>query len=122
MNTYPDSFDHMLAAWNERDMNRVRGHLEAALTPDVTFIDPTIETHGLAQFERNVRDFRAKYPLAILRRASAVDSHHNLHRYSWEILIDGKVVLLGFDVAQTATDGKVCRVLGFFGPLTRLKE
>lgn len=120
MSAYPSSFDHMLAAWNERDLSRIRGFLEAALTPDVTFVDPTIETHGLAEFEENVRAFRAKYPKAALRRASDIDSHHNLSRYSWEILIDEKVVLLGFDVVETADDGRVRRVLGFFGPLPRL--
>ncbi len=121
MTTNPNSVDRMLAVWNELDVSRIRGHLEAALTPDISFIDPTIETHGIAEFEENVRDFRGKYPQAIIRRASAIDSHHNLHRYAWEISVQGKVVLVGFDVAQTAEDSKVCRVLGFFGPLPVLQ-
>ncbi|MGL4575152.1 MAG: nuclear transport factor 2 family protein [Burkholderiaceae bacterium] len=122
MSTTPNKLDNMLAMWNERDLSRIRGHLEAALTPDVTFIDPTIETHGLDEFEKNVRDFRTKYPQASIRRASAIDSHHNLHRYSWEITVEGKVFLVGYDVAETVEDGKVCRVLGFFGPLPKLSE
>jgi hypothetical protein len=117
-----NSVDRMLAVWNERDLTRTRGHLEAALTPDVTFIDPTIETHGLGEFEDNVRDFRTKYPQAVIRRASGIDSHHNLHRYGWEISVAGKVFLVGFDVAETAEDGKVCRVLGFFGQLPSLSQ
>ncbi len=120
MSTYPPSFDHMMAAWNERDMALVRGHLEAALSPDVVFIDPTIVTNGLDEFEANVREFRAKYPHADLRRSSGVDSHHDLHRYSWEIAMRGKVFLVGFDATETRADGKVCRVLGFFGPLPPL--
>lgn len=118
MNSYPPSFDRMLDAWNERDMRQVRNHLDAALAPDVIFIDPTIVTHGIEQFEKNVHAFRAKYPEAILRRSSAVDSHHELHRYSWEIVIHSKVFLLGFDVTETDPSGKVKRVLGFFGPLS----
>lgn len=117
MAAYPPSFDAMLAAWNERDMSRVRGRLEQALAPEVVFIDPTIETRGIDEFERNVREFRAKFPRADLRRTSGVDSHHRLHRYSWEIVIDSKVILPGFDVTETRADGKVTRVLGFFGPL-----
>jgi hypothetical protein len=122
MSNYPKSFDHMLDAWNERDLGRLRGHLEAALAPDVVFIDPTIETHGLAEFEKNVRDFQAKYPQAEIRRASGIDSHHQIHRYSWEIVHGGKVFLLGFDVAETTAEGKVCKVLGFFGPLPGLER
>lgn len=107
----------MLEAWNETDPGRVRGHLEAALAADVVFVDPTIETRGIAEFERNVLDFRAKYPDAVLRRASGIDSHHGLHRYSWEIVVASKVILRGFDVAETDAEGLVKRVLGFFGPL-----
>jgi hypothetical protein len=36
-----DSFDQMPAAWNVRDLGRIAGHLAAALTPDLNFIDPT---------------------------------------------------------------------------------
>jgi SnoaL-like domain len=114
--------DTMLAVWNERDLSRIRSHLEAALTADITFIDPTIETHGHGEFEQNVRNFRAKYPVAVIRRASGIDSHHKLHRYGWEITSDGKVALVGFDVAETAEDGKICRVLGFFGALPKLNQ
>jgi SnoaL-like domain len=114
--------DNMLAVWNERDLSLIRGRLEAVLAPDIAFIDPTIETHGVGEFEENVRDFRTKYPQAIIRRASGIDSHHNLHRYHWEITVEGKVFLAGFDVAETAEDGKVCRVLGFFGPVPKLDK
>ena len=43
----PEAFDHMLAAWNERDPARVRAHLEKALSPEVVFIDPSIVTKGI---------------------------------------------------------------------------
>jgi hypothetical protein len=119
MNTYPPSFDHMFVAWNERDLNLVRAHLDKALAPEVVFIDPTIETRGLDEFEQNVRAFRGKYPTAMVRLSSGVDSHHHLHRYGWEIAVDSKVVLVGFDVTETSADGKVVRVLGFFGPLPK---
>ena len=41
MVSYPESFDHMLAAWNERDPEKVRGHLDKALAANVEFIDPS---------------------------------------------------------------------------------
>jgi hypothetical protein len=116
------SVDRMLAVWNERELSRIGSHLEAALTPDILFIDPTIETHGRNEFEANVRYFKTKYPQAHIRRASGIDSHHNLHRYGWEISAGGRVFLVGFDVTQTAEDGKVCKVLGFFGQLPGLSE
>jgi hypothetical protein len=120
MSAHPTPIDNMLAVWNERDLSLIRGRLEAVLAPEIAFIDPTIVTNGLGEFEENVRDFRTKYPQAHIRRASGIDSHHNLHRYNWEITVEEKVFLAGFDVTETTADGKVCRVLGFFGPLPKL--
>jgi hypothetical protein len=117
MNQYPSSLDAMFAAWNERDVSRVRAHLMQALSPDVEFIDPTIITRGIDEFEQNVREFRTKYPEAEVRRSLRVDSHHLLHRYSWEISVRSKVFLIGADVTETNAQGFVTRVLGFFGPL-----
>ena len=115
--TYPNSLDHMLSAWNEPDPSMVRSHLERALAPGVEFIDPSIETHGLDEFEANVHNVQAGLPGAEYSRTSGVDSHHGLHRYSWQISRDGEIVVTGFDVTEVDDDGKVTRVLGFFGPL-----
>jgi hypothetical protein len=117
MAMYPDSLDRMLAVWNERDLTRVRAQLEAALAPEIVFIDPTIVTTGLYEFEANVRAFRTKYAHASLVKTSGIDSHHNLHRYTWAISIGSKLMVAGFDVTETNQEGRIVRVLGFFGPL-----
>ena len=115
--TYPESFDHMLAAWNERDPAKVRHHLDKALAPDVQFIDPSIETNGIDEFEANVHGVHARIPGADYSRTSGVDGHNRLYRYSWEIRLGGEVILPGFDVAEVDEEGRVARVLGFFGQL-----
>ncbi len=115
--SHPESFDHMLAAWNEHDPAKVRSHLDKALAPDVEFIDPSVETHGIDEFEANVHEVQANIPGATYTRTSGVDSHHRIHRYSWQISRDGEVLLPGFDVTEVDEHGKVTRVLGFFGPL-----
>ncbi len=114
---YPESFDHMLAAWNERDPERVRGHLEKALSPEVHFIDPSIETRGLDEFEANVHAVQARIPGADYWRSSGVDGHHGLYRYHWEIWRGEELLLPGFDVTEVDASGRVRRVLGFFGPI-----
>ncbi len=114
---YPESLDHMLAAWNESDPSVLRNHLKRALTPEIAFIDPSVETHGIDEFEENVRKVQAAIPGAVYSRTSGVDSHHGFHRYSWQISRDGEVILPGFDVTEVDDGGMVNRVLGFFGPL-----
>ncbi|NNE94733.1 MAG: nuclear transport factor 2 family protein [Acidimicrobiales bacterium] len=120
--TYPDSLDHMLAAWNEPDPKRVRSHLEAALADDVEFIDPSVEAHGIDEFEANVHRVQHQIPGATYERSSGVDSHHQLHRYSWRIRRDGETLLDGFDVTETDEQGRIHRVLGFFGSLPDREE
>ena len=117
MSDHPRSFDRMLAAWNELDLGKIRGHLDQALSPDVRFIDPSIETHGIDEFEANVREFRTKYPDARCAHVSGFDSHHRLYRYAWEIHRGEELFLPGFDVVEVDDEELVARVEGFFGPL-----
>jgi hypothetical protein len=121
MPAYPAAFDHMLAAWNETDPTKIRGHLALALSEDAQFIDPTIITRGIDQFEANVREFRSAYPRAVCTRTSGFDSHHNLYRYSWQITSGDDIIVAGFDVVELNDAKQVRHVLGFFGPLPKLK-
>ena len=57
-----NSLDHMLAGWNESDPSMVRSHLERAPASGVEFIDPSVETHGLDDFEANVHNVQAGLP------------------------------------------------------------
>jgi hypothetical protein len=52
------------------------------------------------------------------RRASAVDAHHDVARFAWELVAPGGAVALGgLDVARIGPDGRLQEVTGFFGDL-----
>jgi len=116
MANYPPAFDGMLAAWNEADHKKMRGHLEAALSEDIHFVDPDNDISGIDAFEAMVLQVQASIPGAVYSRTSAVDSHHLLHRYHWAIHLAGKQLVQGFDVVEERA-GKVGKVMGFFGAL-----
>ena len=120
MSTLPSSFDAMLAAWNERDPEKIRSHLDAALAPDVVFADPDNYTVGVDAFEDMVRRFREKWPNAKSERTSGFDTHHNRYRYHWLVTVAEGQALPGMDVAEIDDQGRVVRVDGFFGPIPRL--
>ena len=120
MSHYPESFDHMLAAWNESDPTLVRGHLEQALSPNVRFVDPSIDVVGIDGFEANIHEVHASLPHAVYSRTSGIDSQHNFHRYHWAIHQDGKLVVPGFDVVETDPSGRVACVIGFFGTVPEI--
>ena len=111
--SYPKSLDSMLAAWNEPDASKVRGHLERAL-------DPSIDVPGIDGFEANVHEVKSGLPAAVYSRTSGVDSQHNFHRYHWAIHQNGEQLIAGFDVTETNAEGKVVCVMGFFGDVPEL--
>ena len=116
----PESLEHMLAAWNEPDPSHVRAHLDRALSPDVRFVDPSIDLTGIDAFEANVHEVQRRLPGAVYSRTSGVDSQHGFHRYHWAIHQGDELVIKGFDVTQTEATGSVLLVIGFFGSLPRL--
>lgn len=117
MANYPESFDHMMAAWNETDPTKVRELLQKSLSPEVRFVDPSIDLTGIDSFAENVFNVQKRIPGAVYAQASDVDSHHNFYRYHWTIHHNGKLLVSGFDTVQTDESGRVVLVIGFFGEL-----
>ena len=115
----PEAMQHYLRMWNERDLSRVRGHLDRAVNESCLWVDPQNDHVGRDALEENVRGFRAKFPDADLGLASHVDGHHRRYRYEWIIRIKDETLLRGFDVMTLDQQGLVERVDGFFGELTR---
>jgi hypothetical protein len=110
-------FDRYFEMWNEADPSRIRAHLDLAVTEDFIFCDPLNWHVGRDALEDNVQQFRQKYPEATLHVTSDFDHHHNRYRYEWQILLHGRTVLTGMDIATVADDGLIERVDGFFGPV-----
>jgi hypothetical protein len=59
-----------------------------------------------------------KFPGYRFRRLSGVDVHHDHARFAWDLAgPDGTIAVAGIDVAQLAPDGRLQRIIGFFGEL-----
>lgn len=117
MTELPACFDKMLAAWNEKDIDMIRGHLDASLADNVVFADPDNFVEGIDAFEKMVRSFRTRLPNAKCERTSGFNVHNNRYRYNWLVSVDGAPVVPGMDVVEINSDKKVIRVDGFFGPV-----
>jgi nuclear transport factor 2 (NTF2) superfamily protein len=115
-------FAHLLAAWNERDPAKVRGHLDRAVSESVVFADPVNFLTGRDAFESMIREFRERYPLAACRRTSGFDSHNGRFRYTWEIHDGTRVFVKGTDFVRLGDDGLVASVDGFFGDLPPIED
>lgn len=122
MSRMPEAMEHYWNMWNELDLDRVRDHLDRAVSADFLFADPINFHTGRDALEANVRGFRAEYPKAGFALASRIDSHNRRYRYEWNLIEDGEVSLRGFDVATLNEAGLIERIDGFFGPLRPLRR
>lgn len=109
---------HYWTMWNEHDVDKVRGHLDKAVSTDVVWADPLHHHVGRDALEENVRTLRTAKPEYYFVIASELDEHHNRYRYQWHMKRKHRVLMRGLDIATLSDDGLIERVDGFFGPLS----
>jgi hypothetical protein len=108
--------DGYLAAWNERDPQRRAELIERVWAPDGQLIDPPMAGEGHDGISVMAEAMHTHYEGHRFERISGVDAHHEHVRFAWQLVgPDGQVALTGLDVADVAGDGRLARVVGFFG-------
>ena len=105
-------------AWDEPDRARRRQILGRVWAADATYTDPTVHTAGIDELVEHIGKVLEKYPGSRIVRTSAVDTHHTVLRFSWhKTLADGSKLPEGIDFGELSGDGKLRRMVGFFGAL-----
>lgn len=106
-------------AWNAPDDETRQRLLAEALTDEAELVDPTAGTvRGRQAIAARVAGFGERFPGARVEVVSGVDEHSGFARYAWAIRsAGGEVMLDGLDVVQRAPDGRIRRVIMFFGAL-----
>jgi len=120
MSDIPESLVHYLAAWNETDPSKVRGHLNRSCAANVLFVDPMHTTRTIDDLEQMILAAREERPNASYHRTSGVDGHNLRYRYLWEVRNEGQTLVPGMDVATINDDGLLVQIDGFFGPIPDL--
>jgi len=106
------------AAWNEPDEDARRALLERSWTDDGVYVDPTGRAEGRAALVGHIGGFHVRMPGSRIEMASGVDEHDGLLRFAWQMVgPDGVAALEGTDFGELAEDGRLQRIVGFFGPL-----
>jgi hypothetical protein len=111
--------DAYCQAWNEPDPVQREQILKNVWAEGATYTDPRAHTTGTEELSAHIARVLASRPGAKVIRTSAVDSHHGLVRFAWSVVqADGARLLEGIDFAEISSEGKLGRIVGFFGPLT----
>lgn len=111
--------DAHLAAYCEPDAARRAGLVAQAWSEAGALVDPPFEGTGHAEIAAMADGVLAHYPGHTFRRTTAIDAHHTFARYGWQLVgPDGAVAVAGTDVVEFADDGRIARIVGFFGDLS----
>lgn len=120
-----DALDELVkaycAAWNEPDTQHRRDLLEKVWSPAGTYTDPQSHVEGREALVEHIGRFLKNSPGARIIQSSHADFHHGMFRFAWKFVSgDGKTVMEGIDFGTLGPDGKLQRIVGFFGPIKPL--
>ena len=106
--------ERYIACWNEADPQRRRKLIDEVWAEDASYVDPMAEARGRDEIDALVGAVQTQFPGLTFSLAGPVDAHHQQARFSWALGPAGaEPVVLGFDVAVAAEDGRLASVLGF---------
>ncbi len=107
--------ERYLDSWNESDPDARRGAVADVWAPDGTYTDPMAEVRGHEAIGALIAGAQDMFPGHVFRLAGNVDTHHDVARFGWELLpaSGGQPLVVGFDVAVAAEDGRLRSVYGF---------
>jgi hypothetical protein len=112
-----ESVQAYMAAWNEPDPGKRKKLIEQCWADDALYCDPQADIRGRDGLEATIAGFHAQAPGARIDATSGVDQHHNQIRFAWAFrTADGNTPIEGIDVGELAPDGRLSRIVGFWGP------
>ncbi|MFI7242139.1 nuclear transport factor 2 family protein [Streptomyces qinglanensis] len=115
MNTYEAAVERYFAAWNAPDAASLAKAVAAAWTEEGSYTDPLAQATGHQELAATIRAAQEQFPGCAFRLTGAVDGHHDIARFSWELVVtaDGSAPAAGSDVLTLADDGRIASVKGF---------
>jgi hypothetical protein len=105
-----------LDAWNETESDARRSAVARVWAEDGRYVDPLAAVSGHEEIAALIGAVHEQAPGHVFRLLDhRVDAHHNVVRFSWELVPagGGESVAIGFDVAVTDEDGRIASVIGF---------
>lgn len=103
-----------MAAWNETDEAKRRGHIDACWNEAGTYTDPVADVAGREALDGIIAQFQSQMPGASITLTSGIDQHHDRIRFGWK-LVGGPRAIEGIDVGVIAPDGLLASITGFWG-------
>ena len=104
------------AAWNETDEGTRRKLLEQSWADDAIYQDPMGRAEGRDALVAHIGGFQGMMPGHTIDMTSGLDARDNVFRFAWVMRNGTEDVLEGMDYGELAADGRISKIVGFFGP------
>ncbi len=111
-----DVVERYIAVWNEPDAGARSRAVTELWTDEGTYTDPLAAAEGHEAIEAVIAGAREQFPGHVFKLIGDIDAHHDIVRFGWELVPEGggdESVVVGFDVAVVAGDGRLRNVYGF---------
>ena len=109
-------------AWSEPDIDKRRQLLERIWTEGGTYTDPVSHVEGRDALVNRIMAHLEKFPGTRIVPSSHTDVHHGMLRFTWKFIgADGTVRNEGIDFGELSADGRLRKIVGFFGPAKPLQ-
>jgi uncharacterized protein (TIGR02246 family) len=110
--------DTYAQAWSDPDPGVRREHLATVWADGASYTDPTVHVVGRDALAAHIDGVLAQLPGAQIERTSRVDGYGDVARFAWRLVqADGTALPEGLDFVELTEDGRIARIVGFFGPL-----
>lgn len=109
--------DSHLAAYCEPDGPSRMKAIAQVWNAQGRLVDPPFESAGHQGIAEQAAMLVRQFPGHRFVRTTGVDSHHEFARYGWALRDGlGNSVMEGVDFVTLDVDGRIVKVVGFFGP------
>lgn len=104
--------------WRAADEAERAELVARVFTDDGRHVDPHADAVGHDALAAMLAGVHGAYPGFAIERTSGIDQHGAQLRFSWRMsAADDSLVIEGLDVVELAPDGRLARVVGFWGDL-----
>jgi hypothetical protein len=110
-----------MAAWNEPEAVSRAARLDRCWSDGGVYVDPGVLLTGREELAAHIARVQTARPGARLEFMSGIDVHHNVVRFLWRLVrADGTAGDTSVDFGEIGADGRLAKIVGFFGPAPAL--
>ena len=105
-----------MAAWNEPEATARSALLAQCWSDGGIYVDPGVSLAGRDALNAHIATVQASRPGARVEFMSGIDIHHDVVRFLWRLIRpDGTGGDISIDFGEVGPDGRLVRIIGFFG-------